>query len=59
MDAKKAWENMNSDTKSLVVELYVRYCTNRDRQILEEIRNIFENHGDEKPSERELERLLG
>lgn len=58
MDTKTAWENMNSDTKQLVIELYAQYKRSGSRSVLEELKRIFENHGYGDPSERELERLL-
>lgn len=58
MDTRTAWDNMNSDTKRLVVELYSQYSRNGSRSTLEEIKRIFKNHGYGNPSERELERLL-
>lgn len=58
MDIRSAWNNMNEDTKQLVIELYLQYKRSGSRSALEEIRRIFKNHGDDAPSEYELEKLL-
>ena len=58
MDTMAAWNNMNADTKQLVIELYQQYLRTGSRSALEEIRRIFKNHGGSDPSERELGQIL-
>lgn len=58
MDTISAWNNMNKDTKQLVIELYSQYKRSGSYSALEEIRRIFKNHSNCEPSESELERLL-
>lgn len=58
MDTRGAWDNMNSDTKRLVVEMWAQYQRTGSSSALEELRAIFKNHGDSDPSERTLSRVL-
>lgn len=41
MDTRGAWDNMNSDTKRLVVELWAQYQRTGSSSALEELRAIF------------------
>ena len=58
MDTRGAWDNMNSDTKRLVVELWAQQQRTGSSSALEELRASFKNHGDSDPSERTLSRVL-
>ena len=58
MDTRFAWNNMNEDTKQLVIELYLQYKRSGSRSALEEIRRIFKNHGNDAPSEKKKKKLL-
>lgn len=58
MDTRDAWNNMNSDTKELVVRLWMQYQRTGSSSVLEELRAIFKSWGDSDPSERTLSRVL-
>lgn len=57
MDTKEAWGNMDSNTRRLVLELYSEYQRTNSSSVLQELRRIFKNFGDD-PDIRELARVL-
>lgn len=58
METRDAWNRMNSDTKALVLQLWKQYQSSGSQSALKELRAIFENHGADDPTEREVERLF-
>lgn len=57
-DIRDAWNRMNDDTKRLVVQLWERYNRSGDSSALDELRNIFRNHGDDGDDIRDRVRRL-
>lgn len=57
-DIRDAWNRMNDDTKRLVVQLWERYNRSGDSSALDELRNIFLNHGDDGDDIRDRVRRL-